>query len=232
MDELLQFLEKYEIWIYALAGVIGLFYFQRLAVAWREWRAAIFGLERENAQRRFSSAMTAMILIALFVMAEFILVSFVSPGMPQVASLSTPTLNPLATATTTLQPGDATGLPATPTIAVVALATPPSGQCQPGQIEWTDPTNGKEISGTVILMGTVNVTNFGFYKYEFSSPQDNNWETIAAGNKIVTNGELGRWNTVSVTPGDYLLRLVVIDNQQQAYPACVINVRITAPPSP
>lgn len=231
MEAILKFFENYEIWFYVLGGIVGLFYLQRLIISWRDWRTALFGLERESAQRRFSSSMTGLILIALFLMAVFILISFVSPSMPQTAHLPTATLNPLATATATLEAvGDGTSQPVAATVIPVAqVGKVSASQCVPGQIEWTDPTAGMQIGGTVVLQGTVNVPNFGFYKYEFSQPPGDNWSTIAAGNKTVINGEIGKWNTVQLTPGDYLLRLVVVDNQNQTLPACVIQVRVIAP---
>jgi hypothetical protein len=36
----------------------------------------------------------------------------------------------------------------------------------PGEIILTSPEPGQEVSGTVTLVGTVDVDNFGFYKYE------------------------------------------------------------------
>jgi hypothetical protein len=230
MEELLQFLKKYEGFIYILAGIVAFIYLLRMTKAWQEWRNAVFGLERENAQRRFSSAMTVLILIALFTMTAFILVSFVSPTLPQTAMLSTPTLDVLATSTATIEPGDGTVF-ATPTIGVISMATPSSGDCLPGRIEWIDPTEDSQIGGTVTLMGTVDVENFGFYKYEFSQPPGETWSTIAAGDQMGKNKEIGKWNTTQMTPGDYLLRLVVVDNKNQPFPACVIQVRVI-PPTP
>lgn len=227
MEEVLRFLESNEILIYLITGSVGLFYLFRLLVSWRDWRGTMYGLERESAQRCFSANMTMVILIALFMMAEFILVSLVSPSMPQSAALSTPTLDLLATPTTTLVAGDGTQV--APTSQVLALATVDIGQCQPGRIEWISPLPGEEISGTVELSGTVNIEDFGFYKYEYSTPGGSTWATIAAGNQPVTNGRLGDWNTSQMVPGDYLLRLVAVNNQNQPMPACVVQVRIFAP---
>ena len=83
MDELLRFLQKYEIWIYVVLGVGSLFYIQRLLVAWNEWRNTLFGLERESAQRKLSASLTILILMALIIVSEFAIVSFVVPGFPQ-----------------------------------------------------------------------------------------------------------------------------------------------------
>jgi hypothetical protein len=82
---------------------------------------------------------------------------------------------------------------------------------------------------TVELLGTVNIPNLGFYKYEFSEPGSDVWSTIAADNVAKVNGTIGYWNTGQLTPGDYLLRLVVVDNQNNPFPACVIAVRVVAP---
>lgn len=228
MEKVLTFLEQYEIWVYVVGGAVGLYYLQKLIFSWHEWRTAVFGLERESAQRRFAASMTAMILIVLFVLAEFIIVSFVSPSLPQMTKLATPTLNILASPTPTLGPGE-TAPAATPTVMTIALATIESGQCIPGELEWIEPSAGKEISGTVTLKGTVNIPDFGFYKYEFAAPPGTSWNTIAAGDKPVTNDKLGEWNTTAITTGDYLLRLVAVDNKNNALPACTIQVRIVPP---
>ena len=38
--------------------------------------------------------------------------------------------------------------------------------------------------------------------------------------------ELGKWNTASVTNGDYFLRLVITDNVGASLDPCVIAVRV------
>ena len=47
--------------------------------------------------------------------------------------------------------------------------------------------------------------------------------------RLLTNGSLGQWDTTTLTPGDYQLRLVVINTQGQSLPPCIIPLRITAP---
>ena len=63
-------------------------------------------------------------------------------------------------------------------------------------------------------------------KYEIASLGSDNWSTIQAGGQVVVDGTLGLWDTTELTPGDYLLRLVVTDNQGQALPPCVVTVRV------
>jgi len=226
MDELLGFLEKYEVWIYVLLGITAVFYLQRLIQAWSVQRNSVFGLEKESARRRLAAALTVLILLALLIFGEFFIVSFIAPSYSKATILSTPTLDLLATPTATLPPGS----DQTPTVSNLEVTQAPLTEgCISGQIEWISPRPGDTISATVELKGTVNVPNLGFYKYEFSQPGSDTWTTIAAGNKPMVNGSIGFWNTSQLGAGDYRLRLVVADNQNKLFPACVVQVRIVSP---
>ncbi|MBE0697665.1 MAG: hypothetical protein IH586_12150 [Anaerolineaceae bacterium] len=231
MEDILPYLKNYEVWIYSLLGLIALVYLQKLIIAWKDWQGTVYGLEREIAQRRFSTALTILLLLVAFVLLEFLTVSFVAPSYPQSLSLPTATLDLLATPTVTLST-NINGITSASTVesTLVVTAQPPQQEgCIPGQIEWVDPKPGQEISQTVELKGTVNVPNLGFYKYQYSKPQEDVWTDIAAGNQGKLEGQIGFWNTSSLVPGDYLLRLVVLDNQNQPFPACVIPVRVMQP---
>ncbi len=229
MEELLPFLQTYEDWIYIFLGSVAFVSFLRVVSAWGDWRGSVFGLEREIAQRRFTLNLTILTLLVVFILLEFFIVTFVVPSYPQTAALPTPTLDLLATTTATLP---VMGQAATPEVTEDADITPTTNimtlqeGCIEGQIEWSYPEAGGEISATVELKGTVNVPNLGFYKYEYSTPGGDVWTTIAAGNQPKVDGGIGFWNTSQLVSGDYLLRLVVSDNQNQLFPACVIPVRV------
>lgn len=227
MDELLPFLQKYEVWIYVILGTAAIFPLTRLISAWNEWQASVFGLERESAQRRFSNSLTVLVLLIVSIFLEFMVVSFVAPNYPQLASLPTSTLDLLATPTVTLP-----SLVGAVTAEATAEFTPTPQQvlqeeCLPGQIEWTNPVSGQEISGTVELKATINVPNLGYYKYEYARPNEDIWLTLAGGNQSKNDEVIGTLDTSSqLVQGDYLFRLVVFDNQNQAFPVCVIPVRV------
>lgn len=228
MEALLPFLRQYEVWIYVILGGIAIIYFQKLISAWKEWQSTVFGLERENAQRRFSTSLTILLLLVVFLVVEFVIVSFVSPSYPQVASLPTPTLDLLATPTITLPvlvegvQVASTEETVTPTQTVLVYEE----GCIPGQIEWIDPEPGETVSATIELRGTVNIPNLGYYKYEYSQPGEDLWFPIAAGNQPKVEGQIGFWDTSQRESGDYLLRLVVMDNEENAFPACIVPVRV------
>lgn len=104
--------------------------------------------------------------------------------------------------------------------------------CQAGQVMLTEPEHGTEITGVVTLVGTANTPNFAFFKYEVQRAGDPIWLTIQAERKVVIEDDLGPWDTRALPSGDYLLRLVVTDNEGEALPACVIQVRINNPMEP
>jgi hypothetical protein len=234
MQDVLRFLITYEIWIYVILGVVLFTYLRKLILALQDWHSSVFGLEREIYQRKFSSALTFVGLLVFLGLAVFVMVSFVAPSYPSLVVISTPTLDLMATSTVTLEAtNSSTLMPASALSRTQVATTPTPGEtvdgCIKGQLEWTYPENGDEISGTIELKGIVNVGNLGFYKYEYSQPGSGTWITIAAGDKAKNDEPLGGvWNTDQLVPGDYLLRLVVSDNKNEVFPACQISVRIVA----
>lgn len=226
MRELFPVLEAYEIWIYVLLGIALLVFLRKLAIAAREGRSAQFGFERIVAQRKLSFALTFVVIFSLLILAEFILVSFVAPALPSPKFLATPTLDLLATPMSTLPAPTFGSTPTVEAVKTTPLAVTAEG-CLPGKIEWVYPQDGNDVQGIVNVRGTVNVENLGFYKYEYVQAGSTEWVTIAAGNVPVVDDELqGTWNTEQLIPGDYLLRLVVADNQNNLFPACTVAIRV------
>jgi hypothetical protein len=231
MEEAIGFFRAFETWIYLLLGLVGLYYIRRFFRAWQELRSASFGLERESAQARLNQAASILVLLLTMVVTEFVLVSFIAPTMPGPIGLPSPTLNLMATPSATL-PAEAlsSGEPLTTEIPA-AVPTVGSSGCEPGQREIVIPENGEEISGVVPVVGSANIPNFGFYKFEIKRPEEATWLTIQAGNSPVSGGKLGDWDTSRLSPGDYQLALIVVDNQAKPSTPCIIQVRVALPPA-
>lgn len=220
MGSLYRSLATYGPLIYVTLMIMGLYAFRRMWSSWREWRNAVYSLEREFALRRLRQSTAFGFLVLLLFFGEFYIATFVVPSLPAADILVTPTLDLLATPVGTNSPDG-----------VVPLSTPEaqSGMsgCVPDTIMLTAPRPGEEIKGTVTLNGTASISNFGFYKYEIAPVGTDSWATISAGDKPITDGELGRWDTTALANGDYFLQLVIIDNVGQTLEPCVIAVRVT-----
>ena len=220
MGSIYRSLATYGPLIYILLAIMALYAFRRMWRAWCEWRDAVYSLEREFALSRLGRATAFGFLVLLLFFGEFYVSTFIVPSLSASDVLVTPTLNLLATPVGTISPED-----------TIQLETPvvQSGMsgCVPGEIMLSSPRSGEEIKGTVELMGTVDIPNFGFYKYEFAPVGTSNWVTISAGAEPKKDESLGSWDTTTLINGDYFLQLVIIDNIGQTIDPCVIAVRVT-----
>lgn len=221
--------------MYVILVLAGLVYIRKFILAWEELRRAAFGLERESAQSHLNQSAGMLLLLFLIAVAVFVTVSFVAPAFPASSPLKTPTLDLLASTIPTLggeSPEEGLATATVDTLSLTATVQVIGEGCVPGQIMLTDPVDGSEINGLIVIQGTANVENFGFYKYEVARPGDTVWQTIQAGREIKQESELGQWDTRTMAPGDYMLRLVIIDNQGESLEPCVIRVHVNNPSEP
>lgn len=228
MDALLQSVLRglitYRTGIYILLGLGILIYSRKFFIGLREWQRSGFGLEQKIAQRKLISASTGLILLFLLILGEFLLVTIIEPQMSVQPTETSSMINPLAKPTATLLPDE------------VQVAMPPEAdiieqsdlvfECIEDVIEITYPADGDTVSGTVEIIGSVNVDNFGSYKYEFSPTGNINWVTIAAGNQLKLDESIGFWYTSALTPGSYLLQLVPLNNVGDALTPCIVTVEV------
>ena len=151
-----------------------------------------------------------------------------------------PTLAPSPTspvAPTVTLPGDAppaevqATAPATRTVeAQPALPTaPPIAGCAP-LARISDPQAGDRIVGTLSIFGTADTPDFAHYLLEISGPQTNQRWADILGRRIdqpVNDGflggniYLGEWQ-----PGDYLLRLTVVNQEEVITNQCVVAITL------
>ena len=216
-------LDTYEPLIYISLAILGLFVFRRMWVAWLEWRDSVYTLEREFALWRLGRVTALGFLVLGLFFVEFYIATFIAPSLPASDLLTTPTLDLLASPQSTLVPVDSTQAALPPLTQPVQNGM--SG-CVADQIMITSPKSGEEVRAVVDLIGTADVPNFGFYKYEIAPVGTQNWATVSAEREPKKDALLGKWNTLSLGNGDYFLRLVITDNVGNSLEPCVIAVRV------
>jgi len=228
MYEFLGYLRDLEFLIYIVLGSLAVWQLRKFYLAWEELRAAAFGLEKESAQLRLNRSAALLVVLLFLGTAEFGLVAFIIPAMPGVNPLPTPTIDLLATSTSTLvsSPDPDT----TPSSVSTPLATDMiMTGCIANEVMITYPENNSTVSGIVEIEGTVNIENFGFYKFEISAADTNNWLTVQAGDLPKEDEMLGFWDTTQLQAGNYYLRLVVIDNLGIQLDPCAVFLYIDVP---
>jgi len=224
LQSVLRGLVTYSTVIYILLGLGILLYLRRFIIGLREWQRSVFGLERRLTQRKLIEASTGLILLSLLILGEFLLVTVVQPQMPAQPTEARLAMDPLMEPTETILDEDVSilGPAAESSVDQSSLVS----ECIEDITEITYPAEGDIVSGTVEIIGSVNVDNFGSYKYEYSSTGNINWVTIAAGNQLKLDERIGYWFTSALSPGRYLLQLVPLNNLGEELTPCIVAVEV------
>ena len=228
LQGVLRGLVTYRTIIFILLSIGILLYLRMFIIGLHEWQKSVFGLERRLAHRRLISASTGLVLLFLFLVGEFLLVTLFEPRMPaQPADLQL-AINPLNETSITPLPGDNDIQSQPPDERNEPLPEQSDliFECVEDRVEITYPSDGDVVSGSIEIIGSVNVDNFGSYKYEYSPTGNVNWITIAAGNQLKLDESIGFWFTSALTPGRYLLRLVPLDNAGEEMTSCIVTVEV------
>ena len=227
MNQIVLFFIRSEGWFYFIGIIIAFIALINLIRSRSQWKLAVFSLEQEIIRHKTRNAVTWLVLSGVFILGEFSFVTFASVKYPSF-QLLTPTISLESTPTLSILSGSE--LP--PSVSGISLTQSASsnGGCTPGSVEWSNPRSGTEVRNQVDLIGTVNVPNLGYYKLEFRPINSSTWQTISGADTPVINDVLGaKWSIANLTPGDYELGLTVLDNQNVAYPDCIIVVHVVAP---
>ncbi|MBS1253278.1 MAG: hypothetical protein MAG451_02327 [Anaerolineales bacterium] len=104
-----------------------------------------------------------------------------------------------------------------------AEAAPVYQQC--AQVQITSPDPEAELRGIIAIEGSASITDFQFYKIEFSTGrQPALWRAISdVKRNPVIDTVLDRWNTPARPDGEYNLKLTTVDRRGQE--VCRYTVR-------
>jgi len=167
----------------------------------------------------------------------------------EVATAAVVTSTVIVTQTVVVAAPTATAMPeataATPASAITATAaiptfvptpTPPPApgiHCDNPLATITSPPMNATIHGTVIISGTANTQDFLFYKIQYMPDASHEqseqgvgflWGELYQSKERVVNGKLMEWQTRTVAPGVYWLRLLVTRHDGNYDQPCELRV--------
>jgi len=237
-------LKSYAIWLYALFAIIAVFALRSALRARGEIRQSIFSLEKEFARNRVYRGAAVAALMVLLAGALFAATHYSKPAPPPTVE-ATPTATRLLRATPTLAPEEITPSPTptntrarptrqpVPTTAPVTPTptappvTPPV--CPTSGVVLYSPSNGALLTGVTQLTGTADIEAFWYYKIEIgvgNNPSD--WTVIGELHYgPVRDGLLGTVDANAFPPGEYTLRLVVVNNSGNFPEPCAVHITLT-----
>jgi hypothetical protein len=238
MTILVKLIADYAIWLYLALGLIALLFLRAYMVARRERENAIFALEREAAVGRMGRAVIGFLVTVIIIGGVFYTTQTLVEEIPLPEATPTPTViialppSPtppplLPTPTPTDTPRPRPTLPAleteTPT-PEVSLGVP--ANCPNPGVQISQPGTGATVSGVIQLVGTANIPNFWYYKFEFRGNSFGEWTYIQQFETPVNGGILGSWDTRSVPSGDYEFRLIVVETSGNYPEPCTVQLAV------
>jgi hypothetical protein len=246
MEQVLRLIADYQWWIYAVLGVILLFYMRRAIAARQQGVRSIFKLEQEQLHLKYRrsvmfSAVVLLVMVGVFMLANPLrLAPEVTPEpSPSTTSgpLLAPTLTPTAPPPTITATATATRVLPTPpnrptatSQAAVATEVPQvrPAACPDPNRRITSPGINQVVQGNVPVRGTADHPNFDYYKIEIGSgPNPEQWTVVGQLHRApVVGGVLESLNAAAYPPGVYTLRLVVVDVTGNFPEPCQVTITV------
>jgi len=239
MTVFLQFLADYAPFIYGAIALVAVYLIRRAILARRDRNSAIFPLEREVAVSRTYRTFGLAVFLLVVILATWSASNLLLPELQTIEGMATPTPDLMVlidTPTPTSAPPTAT-----PTITptpkprptrkppVVEQSTPEPvvvpPQCPNPGAAIASPGRGQIAEGEVTITGTASIDGFQFYKLEWQGPSNpNEWLWFAGSERPIVGSVLGVLNTAALAPGDYAIRLVVVDNTGNYPNPCTVSI--------
>ena len=162
-----------------------------------------------------------------------------NPGAP--AGHGSDTATPMPTATEAPSPTATSSPPAVtaaPTLSPTRAAptraptrprptSAPSAACADPRMRITYPANGATISGVTNFIGTANLPDQTYYKFEYKPADGSTWQYLTQfDGKAVVNDKLMDFFTTTIAPGVYDFRLIAVDRSGNYPPPCELRVTV------
>lgn len=239
MTVLVKLIADYAVWLYLVLGLAALLFLRAYLVARRERDNSIFALERESATGRMAQATMGFLVTLILVGGVFYTSQTLVEEIPLPEATPTPTalivLPPTATPPPLLPTPTPTDTPRPrPTLPPLEASTPPTPETSPGVaascpnpgVRISEPGTGATVSGVIQMIGSANIPDFWYYKFEFKGNGFGDWTFIQRFDTAISGGILGAWDTRSVPSGDYEFRLVVVDKTGNYPEPCTLLLSV------
>jgi hypothetical protein len=236
----IKLIADYALWLYIFLGLGILFFLRVLVIARREQELAVFSLERETAiNKRYQAALAALVL-ALLALGVYYVSNVLAEQVPMPGAVE-PTATPLLFLTPTSTPAPPTATPTatntprppatpppSPTATPAALPTPTAlpAVCPNPGVRITYPPMRAIVNGVVQVVGSADIENFDYYKFEYRTLGVGEWTFLQSFGAPVNGGVLGAWDTGTVEPGEYEFRLVVVDITGNYPEPCTVTITV------
>jgi hypothetical protein len=223
MTILVKLVADYAVWLYLLLGLVAFLFLRAHLVARRERDNSIFALERESASGRMAQATMGFLVTIILIGGVFYTSQTLVDEIPLPEVTPTPTalivLPPSPTPPPLLPTPTPTGTPRPrPTLPPLETVTPTPevsqgvlANCADPGVRISEPGTGATVSGVIQIIGSANIPDFWYYKFEFRGNGFGDWTFIQRFDNPINGGILGAWDTRSVPSGDYEFRLVVVE---------------------
>lgn len=238
MTIIVKLIADYAIWLYIFLGLVAFLFLRTYVVARRERDHSIFTLERESATGRMVRALMGFLVVLILIGGVFYTAQTLVEEIPMPEVTPTPTalivLPPSPTPPPLLPTPTPTGTPRPrPTLAPIETTTStpeaslgvPANCLNPG-VRISEPGTGATVSGVIQIVGTANLPDFWYYKFEFRGNGFGDWTFIQRFDTPINGGILGAWDTRSVPSGDYEFRLVVVEKTGNYPEPCVLLLSV------
>ena len=246
MEQVLRFIADYQWWIYAVLGLVLLFYLRRAIVSRQQGVRSIFKLEQEQLHLKYRrsvmiSAVVLLVMVSIFMLGNPLRPAPAVTPEPSASTtsgpLSAPTLTPTAPPPTITATPTATRVPPTPpnrptATSPAAVATPVPqvrpAACPDPNRRITSPGINQVVQGNFPVRGTADDPNFDYYKVEIGSGSNpTQWTVVGQLHQApVSGGVLETLNANAYPPGVYTLRLVVVDVTGNFPEPCQVTITV------
>ena len=238
MTVLVKLIADYAIWLYLLVGLVAVFFLRAYTVARHERENSIFTLERESATGRMVQAIIGFLVTLIIIGGIFYTSQTLVEEIPLPEASPTPTvlvvLPPSPTPPPLLPTPTPTGTPRPrPTLVVAQTLTPTvetpavvRAHCPNPGVNIAQPGNGAAAAGVIQVVGSANIPDFWYYKFEFRPSGADAWTFIQRFDTPINGGILTAWDTRTVASGSYELRLVVVDKTGNYPEPCILQLSI------